>query len=124
MIAFVILTMLVSGASNTRPISAGMEVPNAIVKLHNAYVLCQDANFHVQRVSDKRSFVAEVEKAIAACQEQRVTLMQQAESVLTSAPDYGNQMKRKLALCEAFDSYDELRRAMALGAQTYKVTCR
>jgi len=118
LLAFVLL------ASDARPVSAGMEVPNAIVKQHNAYVLCQDAHFDIQRVSDQRTFVAEVEKAIAACKNQKTILMRDADRVLASAPYYADQGERQHALCEAFDSYDEIRRAMALGTQAYKVTCR
>jgi hypothetical protein len=123
MSALVILVS-VALASNTRPVAAGMEVPNAIVKQHNAYVLCQDANFDIQRVTDKRSFIAEVEKAITACSDQKSVLSQEAEKTLLSTAEYADPAKRRLALCEAFDSYDEMRRAMALGTKTYKVTCR
>ena len=101
-----------------------MEVPNAIVQQHNAYVMCQDDHFDITKVSDQRTFVAEVEKAIAACKDQKTTLMQEAEKVLAQAPDYRDEAKRQHALCEAFDSYDELRRAMARGTQTYEATCR
>jgi hypothetical protein len=124
MIVFAMLAVLGSDASNTRSVSAGMEVPNAIVKQHNAYVLCQDDHCDIRRVSDQQSFLAEAEKAIVACKDKKASLVQEAEKILISAPDYVNQAERKRVLCEAFDSYDEMRRAMALGAQTYKVTCR
>jgi hypothetical protein len=122
-IALSLLAMTAADA-DTRPVSAGIEVPNAIVRQHNAYVTCQDDHFDISTVTDQSSFVAEVEKAIAACKSQKAELMQDAEKVLVPSPDYADPAKRQHALCEAFDSYDELRRTMALGKQTYKVTCQ
>ena len=123
MSALFVLAMAVA-AADMRPVSAGIEVPNAIVRQHNAYVTCQDDHFDISKVTDQQAFVAEVEKAIAACKNQKSALMQDAEKVLASAPDYADPAKRQHALCEAFNSYDDLRRAMALGTQTYTVTCR
>ena len=119
-----IMLALVSAVSDARPLTAGVEVPNAIVRQHNAYVRCQDDHFTVQSVSSQRTFIAEIEKAIAACKDQKARLMQDAAKVLASALDYADPAKRQHALCEAFDSYDEMRRAMARGTQTYKDTCR
>ena len=88
-------------------------VPNAIVSLHNKYVACQDEKFDVQKVKDRTSFKAEVERAIAACGEQKVALMQQAETKLASTPDFNDPAVRQRAVSEAFDGYDRVRRLMA-----------
>ena len=86
-----ITLVLVVAASNQRPVAAGMEVPNAIVQQHNAYVMCQDDHFDITKVSDRRTFVAEVEKAIAACKDQKTTLMQEAEKALASVRIIGTK---------------------------------
>ena len=88
-------------------------VPNAIVSLHNNYVACQDEKFDAQKVRDRASFKAEVERAIAACSEQKTTLMQQAETKLASSPDFIDPAVRQRAVTEAFDGYDRVRRLMA-----------
>jgi len=114
---------LASATSDTRPVTAGMEVPNIIVRQHDAYVRCQDDHVDIARVANRPAFVAEVERAIAACKDQKASLMQEAEKALASTHEFADPLKRQHALCEAFNSYDEMRRAMALGTRTYKVTC-
>ena len=94
----------------------GVEVPNAIVRQHNAYALCQDGHFDIRRVHDQESFIAEADKAINACKDRKATLMRQAEKVLASAPDYADEARRQRAISEAFDGYDEMRREMARAA--------
>jgi hypothetical protein len=116
--------MLLALTADVRPVSAGMTVPNAIVNQHYAYVICQDENFNAQQVASQESFVAEVEKAIAACEQQKTALTQEAEKILASVPDYADSAKRQRAICEAFNSYDEMRRAMARGSAQYKETCK
>jgi hypothetical protein len=88
-------------------------VPNAIVSLHNKYVACQDEIFDVQKVRDRTSFKAEVERAIAACGAQKAALKQQAEIKLASSPDFRDPDIRQRAVTEAFDGYDRVRRQMA-----------
>jgi hypothetical protein len=99
------------------PVSArslDVVVPNAIVPLHNEYVACQDENFNIQKVRDRTSFKAEVERGIAACKEKKVALMSQAETTLASTPDFRDPAIRQRAITEAFDGHDRVRRLMAL----------
>lgn len=91
----------------------GIEVPNAIAKQHNAYVRCQDEHFDVRNVRDNQTFVAEVEKSIAACKDQKAILIDEAEKILAASPDYGDPAKRQNAIAQSFDGYDKMRREMA-----------
>lgn len=94
----------------------GIEVPNAIAKQHNAYVRCQDEHFDVRNVRDQRTFATEVEKSIAACKDRKAILIVEAETILASAPDYGDPAKRESAIAQSFDGYDKMRREMANGS--------
>jgi hypothetical protein len=111
-IALALLGQAVIGAT-----PADVVVPNAIVGLHNQYVLCQDQNFDPRHVRDSASFRAEVERAIDACAPQKTALKQQAETVLAVLPEYADGPNRQRAITEAFDGYDRTRRLMA-GART------
>ena len=88
-------------------------VPNMIVAQHNRYVACQDEHFDGRRVRDPASFLAEVERAIAACAEQKAALKQEAEAILARSPDFADGTARQAAIVEAFDGYDRTRRLMA-----------
>lgn len=91
----------------------GIEVPNAIVKQHNAYVRCQDEHFDPTKIQDQASFAVEVEKVIADCSGQKLMLMQEADNILGSTSEYRDPTKRQDAIAQSFDGYDEMRRAMA-----------
>ena len=103
--------LLAQTASAGSPID--VVVPNAIVSLHNEYVACQDKNFDIRKVQNRGTFKAEVERAIAACTEQKTTLMQQAEVKLAPAPEFRDPAVRQRAISEAFEGYDHVRRLMA-----------
>lgn len=104
---------ILAAGSSTAVSQIGIEVPNAIVKQHNAYVQCQDENFDISNVRDQKSFVAEVESAIAKCANQKGVLIQESEKILASVPDYQDAGKRRAAISQSFDGYDTMRREMA-----------
>ena len=93
----------------------GIEIPNAILRQHEAYVRCQDDHFDVRKVQDQGTFISEVEKSIAACMEQKAALINEAQGILASDLDYRDAAKRSAAISESFDGYDEMRREMARG---------
>ena len=105
------LALLAQAAMGATP--ADVVVPNAIVGLHNQYVLCQDQNFDPGQVRDSASFRAEVERAIDACASRKAALKQQAETALAALPEYADGPNRRRAITEAFDGYDRTRRLMA-----------
>ena len=108
------MTIYVAALLIAQPASTlDVVVPNAIVDLHNKYVLCQDQAFDAGKVRDRTSFKTEVERSIAACTAEKRTLMQQAESRLASAPDFQDRIARQRAISEAFDGYDRVRHLMA-----------
>ena len=112
MIMLVLATALMAFAPESRA-AQGVEVPNAIVALHNAYVKCQDDKFDATRITDRSSFAAEVENAIAACSADKTELMKRADGALLRDPAHMDRAKREAAIAEAFDGYDEMRREMA-----------
>ncbi|HVQ08325.1 MAG TPA: hypothetical protein VMS43_07810 [Allosphingosinicella sp.] len=105
------LALLAQAAIGATPLD--VDVPNAIVGLHNRYVRCQDQNFDPRHVRDSASFRAEVERAIHACASQKTALERQAETVLAALPEYADAPRRQRAIREAFDGYDRTRRLMA-----------
>ena len=114
-----IALMAISSAASAQGIAQkGIEVPNAIIKQHNNYVRCQDEHFDIRSVRDEQSFIAEVEKAITACKDQKAALTQEAETILASTPDYRDPGKRQDAIAQSFDGYDQMRREMARGGHT------
>jgi hypothetical protein len=119
-----ILLGLAAAVSEIRPVSAGLEIPNAIARQHDDYVTCQEAHFDIDRVNDMRTFTTEAENAITACKARKTALRHEADLILARTPDFVDPGKRTRALCEAFDGYDELRRAMALGAPTFRDKCK
>jgi hypothetical protein len=120
----VILLGLAAKASEVRPVSVGLEIPNAIVSQHDDYVTCQDAHFDIDRVDDMRTFETETENAITACKVRKAALRREADLILSRTSDFADPAKRTKALCEAFDGYDEMRRAMAFGTPTFRDKCK
>ena len=110
--SFVLSLLLLATAAETR-LTKGVEVPHAIAAFHDAYVKCQDDNFDTKAVTDRRSFSSAVEAAIVACKATKISLVEKAESALANSLDYADAGKRRAAIAEAFDGYDELRREMA-----------
>jgi len=92
-----------------------IEVPNAIVDLHNRYGLCWDRKFDIARVRDRAGFEKETERAISACAAEKASLKQEAEARLARTSDYADAARRKAAIVEAFDGFDRMHRAMASG---------
>jgi hypothetical protein len=90
-----------------------IQVPNAIVDLHNRYVLCQDKKFDVARVRDPAGFRKEIERAIAACASEKAALEHSADAMLARTSGYADPARRRAAIAEAFDGYDRVRRSMA-----------
>lgn len=109
------LLIALAAASALGIAQQGIEVPKAILKQHNAYVRCQDEHFDARNVHDQRTFATEVEKSIAACKDQKAILIDEAEKILATAPDYGDPAKRESAIAQSFDGYDKMRREMANG---------
>jgi hypothetical protein len=109
------LLIALAAASAPGIAQQGIEVPNAIAKQHNAYVRCQDEHFDIRNVSDQQTLAKEVEKSIAACKDQKAVLIGEAEKILATAPEYGDPTKRKSAIAQSFDGYDQMRREMASG---------
>ncbi|HYG46683.1 MAG TPA: hypothetical protein VD846_01970 [Allosphingosinicella sp.] len=95
-----------------------VEVPNAILDLHNKYGLCWDSRFDVARVRSREDFKKETERAIAACAGEKAALKLEAEARLARTSDYADAERRRAAIAEAFDGFDRLRRAMAAGQGT------
>jgi len=108
---FMTLAMLAQPVVGATP--HDVTVPNAIVGLHNEYARCQDQNFDPQRVRSRETFVAEVERQIAACASQKAVLKQRAEAVLAGNSEYRDPAVRAHAIAEAFDGLDRSRRLMA-----------
>jgi hypothetical protein len=92
-----------------------IEVPNAIVDLHNKYGLCWDKKFDIARVRDRASFQTETERAISACAAEKAILKQEADARLARTSDYADSARRQAAIAEAFDGFDRMHRAMAAG---------
>ena len=92
-----------------------IQVPNAIVDLHNEYGLCWDKAFDVARVRDRADFKKETERAISACAAQKAFLEKAADARLARTSDYADPERRRAAIAEAFDGWDRMRRAMAEG---------
>lgn len=92
-----------------------VEVPNAIVDLHNKYGRCWDRKFDVTLVRDRADFKKETERAISACAAEKAVLKREAEERLARTSDYADAERRRAAIAEAFDGFDRLRRAMAAG---------
>lgn len=95
-----------------------VEVPNAIVDLHNRYGSCLDRNFDPARVRDRAAFHRETERAISACAAEKASLKREADARLAKTSDYAEPERRGAAIAEAFDGYDRVRRAMAAGHGT------
>jgi hypothetical protein len=95
-----------------------IEVPNAIVDLHNKYGLCWDEKFDIARVRDRADFKKETERAISACAAEKAVLKQEAEARLARTSDYADPTRRQAAIAEAFDGFDRMHRAMAAGQGT------
>jgi hypothetical protein len=108
-----IITLLAQSAFVKGPLD--IEVPNAIVDLHNKYGLCWDEKFDIARVRDLADFKKETERAISACAAEKARLMQEAEARLARSSDYANAGRRRAAIAEAFDGFDRVHRAMASG---------
>ena len=93
-------------------VNLGIEIPNAIVAQHDAYVRCQDQNYDVNKVHDRATATGEVEHAISQCRAQKAKLMSEAERILSKTPNYLDEAKRRTVLENSFDGYDKMRREM------------
>jgi hypothetical protein len=113
MIPALIMALLAQSAFVKGPLD--IEVPNAIVDLHNKYGLCWDQKFDIARVRDRADFAKETERAISACAAEKATLKQEAEARLARTSDYADSARREAAIAEAFDGFDRMHRAMAAG---------
>ncbi|HEX8127338.1 MAG TPA: hypothetical protein VF548_17320 [Allosphingosinicella sp.] len=95
-----------------------IEVPDAILDLHNQYGACWDKKFDVARVRDQAGLRKETERAISACAEEKVFLERAADARLARTSDYSDPTRRRAAVAEAFDGWDRVHRAMAAGGGT------
>jgi hypothetical protein len=98
----------------------GVLVPNAMADVFDKYVACFDENMDVTRIRQQSDLRKAVDRALAACKTRRADLIAESDTALTRDPAYRDPEKRAKAVAAAFDTEDEIKRAMGDGRVLYE----
>ena len=115
----VIVGLLASSPASARALK-GVVVPNAIATVFNKYVACFDQNLDVSGMGQMSDFRPAVDRALAACKLRRAELVKEADTALRRDPAFRDPTVRAKAVGAAFDTEDEIKRAMGDGRVLYE----